>query len=83
MVCHRDVWRIGFTAGKPNVLHIWMWNSIRSSTVLNHIHSMKYAEVINASCAANLAETDYSTCILQNFVKIIFLNRNDKKSKHK
>ena len=27
---------------------------------LNYIHSMKYAEVINASIAANSAEIDYS-----------------------
>ena len=28
---------------------------------LNYIHSMKYAEVINASIAANSAGIDYST----------------------
>ena len=30
---------------------------------LNHIHSMKYAEVISASIAANSAGIDYSTYV--------------------
>ena len=30
---------------------------------LNYIHSMKYAEVINASIAANSAEIDYSVVL--------------------
>ena len=33
---------------------------------LNHIHSMKYAEVISASIAATSAGIDYSCCCVRN-----------------
>ena len=51
---------LGFTVGKPNILHIAGFGTARGvQRYYNHIHSMKYLEVIYASCAASSAETDY------------------------
>ena len=44
---------------------------------LNYIHSMKYAEVINASIAANSAGIDYSERLYTLYVmNIIFAPQN-------
>ena len=47
-----------FTAGKPNILHIA--GCVEQCAEFNGTKiSMKYVKVINSSCAANLAETNY------------------------
>ena len=53
--------RRGLQARRPNVQY--MAGLKRAQGIrwrLNYIHSMKYAEVINASIAANSAGIDYS-----------------------
>ena len=49
-----------FRARRPAMQHIAVFESTQGIRWrLNHIHSMKYAEVISASIAANSAGIDY------------------------
>ena len=49
-----------FRARRPAMQHIAVFGSAQGIRWrLNHIHSMKYAEVISASIAANSAGIDY------------------------
>ena len=51
---------------RPAMQHIAVFGSAQGIRWrLNHIHSMKYADVISASIVANSAGIDYSTILLE------------------